>query len=258
MTPASLDLTGQRIAVTGASRGIGRALALVCAEAGADVALLARTEPDLESLALEIKAFGRRAFILPTDVSDAREVDWAFGMIADGWGGLDGLVNNAGINIRKPLVEATDDDWSKVLHTNLDSAFYCCRAAARLMKNGGSGGRIVLMSSVAGLVAVPTGVAYAATKAALNQMARTLALELGPAQIRVNAVAPWYIRTPLTEGLLDKPEYVERILRVTPLGRIGEPVDLAGPVLFLLSNASSYVTGQTLAVDGGMTVVGMP
>lgn len=250
------SLHGKRAAVTGASRGIGRAIALGFAEAGADVALIARSEEALEEVAEAIRALDRKAFVLPADVSHSREVEWAFGMIADGWGGLDILVNNAGTNIRKPIIETTDDDWQDILSTNLDSAFYCSRAAARLMVAGNTGGRILFIGSVAGIVGVPTGVPYGATKAAMSQMARTLTLELGPHGITANCIAPWYFRTALTETPLSDPAFVADVLKVTPLRRIGEMDDLVGTAIFLASAAGAYVSGQTIAVDGGMTVRG--
>ena len=250
------SLHGKRAAVTGASQGIGQALAIGLAEAGADVALIARREEALEEVAAEIRAMDRKAFVLPADVTHPREVEWAFGMIADGWGTLDILVNNAGTNIRRPLLETADEEWDQILRTNLGSAFYCARAAARLMVEGQAGGRLIFIGSVAGIVALPTGVAYAASKAALAQMARTLALELGPHGITANCVAPWYFRTPLTAGVLGDPRYVDAILQATPLGRLGEMQDLVGPVVWLASPAGGYVTGQTIAVDGGMTVRG--
>lgn len=251
--PYTLDLTGRRVAITGAGRGIGRASAIACAQAGADVALIARSEHELEALAEELRAAGHRAFVLPADVTHSREVAWAFQQIADAWGGLEGLVCNAGMNIRKPVEALTDNDWSTVLATNLTGAFHCCQAALPLMTAGAG---IVLMGSVAGLTALPTGTAYAAAKAGLHQMARTLALELGPRGIRINALAPWYVTTDLTAPLLEQPEFVERVLSVTPLGRVGTVEDVAGAVVFLLSEAAGWISGQTLAVDGGMSVVG--
>lgn len=253
MVTSPFDLTGHRIAITGASRGLGAAIARCCAEAGADVALLARSEDALEELAAELRVFDRRVFVLPTDVTHSKEVDWAFQQLSDAWGGLDGLVCNAGMNIRKPLLEMSDAEWDSVLQTDLTSMFYCVRAGVPLMQKGGS---IVLMGSVAGLVALPTGVAYAAAKAGIHQMARTLTLELGPRAIRVNAIAPWYVETPLTAGLLADPAYRASVLHATPLGRLGTPDDVAWATQFLLSRASDWISGQTLALDGGMSTLG--
>lgn len=244
---------GQRVLITGASRGIGRHLALGFAARGAHVALLARGAEALAALAREVAAKGVPELVLPCDVGDAAAVARAFDRVREAWGGLDVLIHNAGINIRKPALELETDEWHAVLRTNLDSTFHCCRAAGALL---GQGSRVVLMGSVAGVVALPTGVAYAASKAAIAQMARTLALEWGPRGIRVNCIAPWYFRTPLTEPLLSQPAFVRDILRVTPLGRIGDLDELLGAALFLASRASGYVTGHTLVVDGGMTIHG--
>jgi NAD(P)-dependent dehydrogenase (short-subunit alcohol dehydrogenase family) len=248
------SLVGRRAAITGASRGIGRALALGLAEAGADVALVARTVDALEETAAAARRLGVRALALPADVSDSAQVAAAFASIEKQWGGLDILINNAGINIRRPALEATDEDWHAVLRANLDSAFWCAREAGRLMKDGG--GRIVFVGSIAGIVAIPTGVAYAASKAGIAQMTRTLALEWARHRIRVNCIAPWYIRTPLTEELLQDEAYLKVVLRATPMRRVGAPDDLVGAAIFLCSDASAYITGQTLAVDGGMTIAG--
>ena len=248
------DLGGKRALVTGAGRGIGRAVALAMAAAGADIALNARGRDALESVAAEIRGLGRRALVLPGDVGDAAMVRSIFGTLETEWGGLDIFVSNAGMNIRKPLLELADEDWHAVLRTNLHAVFYGCREAVRLMKD--AGGRIVVLGSVAGLVAIPTGIAYAAAKAGLAQMVKNLALEWGPHGITANCIAPWYIRTALTEKLLGDPAFMRDIMRVTPLGRVGDVDDVAGVAVFLASRAAAYITGQTIAVDGGMTVHG--
>jgi NAD(P)-dependent dehydrogenase (short-subunit alcohol dehydrogenase family) len=248
------SLVGRRALVTGASRGIGRALALGLAETGADVALVARTADALEETAAAARRMGVRALALPADVSDSTQVASAFAAVERHWGGLDILINNAGINIRRPALEAADEDWHAVLRANLDSAFWCAREAGRLMKP--RGGTIVFVGSIAGLVAIPTGVAYAASKAGVAQMTRTLALEWARHKIRVNCIAPWYVRTPLTEKLLQDEAYLKLVLRATPMRRVGTPEDLVGAAIFLCSEASAYVTGQTLAIDGGMTIAG--
>lgn len=252
MTAHLFSLDGRRAVVTGASRGLGRAIALGFADAGADVALLARSKDDLDACADEIKRRGRRALVLPTDVTKSAEVVAAFDAIEKAWGGLDILVNNAGTNIRRPALDTSDEVWHTILQTNLDSAFFCSREAGKRMVPAGYG-RVIMIGSVAGVIAMPTGVAYGATKAALSHMTKSLAQEWGPNNVTVNCIAPWYFRTPLTEKLLDDPAYLARILKITPLGRTGEDRDLVGVAVFLASDASAYVTGQTLAVDGGMS-----
>lgn len=150
----------------------------------------------------------------------------------------------------------TEEEWQRIMDTNLKSAFMMSQEFAKHMKEANIKGRIINISSVAGHVALRTGVVYAATKAAMIQMTKVLAMEWGPYHINVNSIGPWYFRTPLTEKLLQDEQYVSEILSVTPLKRVGELEELVGPVVFLSSNASSYITGQTLFVDGGMTING--
>ncbi|WHX39048.1 SDR family oxidoreductase [Mesobacillus sp. AQ2] len=252
----SFDLSGKTAIVTGAGRGIGRALAVGLAEAGADVALLARTEKDLTETAGMIEELGKKALILPTDVTEREQIHTAIAEIEAKWGKIDILVNNAGMNIRSKALDATDEEWQQIMDTNLKSAFMMSQEAGRIMKSQQSGGKIINIASVAGQVALRTGVVYAATKAALMQMTKVLAMEWGQYGVNVNSIGPWYFKTPLTEKLLEDESYVKDILAVTPLKRIGELPELVGPVVFLSSDAGNYVTGQTLFVDGGMTIHG--
>lgn len=252
----SFDLSGKTAIVTGAGRGIGRALAVGLAEAGADVALLSRTEKDLTETAGMIEELGKKALILPTDVTEREQIHTAIAEIEAKWGKIDILVNNAGMNIRSKALDATDEEWQKIMDTNLKSAFMMSQEAGRIMKSQESGGKIINIASVAGQVALRTGVVYAATKAALMQMTKVLAMEWGQYGVNVNSIGPWYFKTPLTEKLLADEVYVKDILAVTPLKRIGELPELVGPVVFLSSDAGNYVTGQTLFVDGGMTIHG--
>lgn len=252
----SFRLDGKTAVITGAGRGIGRALAIAFAEAGADVAILSRTASDLEETAGNIHNQGKRALIIPCDVTKREDVQRAVQMVKDEWGSIDILVNNAGMNIRSKALDVTEEEWETIMNTNLKSAFMMAQEAGKIMKEQGTGGRIISIASVAGHVALRTGVVYAATKAAIIQMTKVLALEWGQYNINVNAIGPWYFKTPLTEKLLADPEYVKDILDVTPLKRIGELPELAGPAVFLASDAGSYVHGQTLFVDGGMTIQG--
>ncbi|MDF9297923.1 MULTISPECIES: SDR family NAD(P)-dependent oxidoreductase [Geobacillus] len=252
----SFRLDGKTALVTGAGRGIGRAIAIGFAEAGADVALIARTEADLQETASHIEQFGRKAYIYPLDVTDRKAVHDAVADVKQQAGSLDIVVNNAGMNIRTPALDVTDHEWETIMNTNLKSAFLVSQEAGRVMKEQKQGGNIINIASVAGHVALRTGVVYAATKAALIQMTKVLAFEWGRYGIRVNAIGPWYFRTPLTKTLLEDEAYVNDILAVTPLKRIGELPELVGPAVFLASDASSYITGQTLFVDGGMTIHG--
>ncbi|RSD26588.1 SDR family NAD(P)-dependent oxidoreductase [Mesobacillus subterraneus] len=252
----SFELIGKTAIVTGAGRGIGRAIAIGLAEAGADVALLGRTEESLKETAGILAEVGRKSLIIPADVTKREQVHNAIKQVKAEWGKIDILVNNAGMNIRSKALEVTDEEWQTIMDTNLKSAFMMSQEAGRMMKDQVGGGKIINIASVAGQVALRTGVVYAATKAALMQMTKVLAMEWGQYGINVNAIGPWYFKTPLTEKLLADEAYVNDILSVTPLKRIGELPELVGPVVFLSSDAGNYMTGQTLFVDGGMTIHG--
>lgn len=252
----SFRLDNQKVIVTGAGRGIGRALAIGLAEAGADVALLSRTKEDLEQTASVIRELGREALVIPTDVTSRDDIQQSIQTIMEEWGTIDVLINNAGMNIRSKALDVTDEEWQKIMDTNLKSTFMMSQEVGRIMKEKEIRGKIISISSVGGHVALRTGVVYAATKAAMIQMTKVLALEWGPYQINVNAIGPWYFKTPLTEKLLADPDYLQDILDVTPLNRVGELQELVGPAVFLASEAGNYVTGQTLFVDGGMTIKG--
>ncbi|WP_409301293.1 SDR family NAD(P)-dependent oxidoreductase [Peribacillus sp. SCS-155] len=252
----SFRLDGKTAIVSGAGKGIGKAIAIGLAEAGADVAVLARTESDLEETARLIEQAGQRAYIAVTDVTDREQVKAAVHNTAEHFGKIDILVNNAGMNIRSKALEVTDDEWKTIMDTNLKSAFMMSQETGRVMKEQESGGSIISIASVAGQVALRTGVVYAATKAAMIQMTKVLAMEWGQYGIRVNSIGPWYFNTPLTENLLKDEKYVSEILAVTPLKRVGELPELVGPAVFLAADASSYITGQTIFADGGMTIHG--
>jgi NAD(P)-dependent dehydrogenase (short-subunit alcohol dehydrogenase family) len=251
----SFQLINKIALVTGAGRGIGRALAIGLAEAGADVALFARTANDIEEVAHEIRALGRKAYPFTVDVTNREQIEEAVQQIIEQTGRLDILVNNAGMNIRSQALAVTDEEWDTIMQTNLKSAFLCSQIVGRHMQQK-EYGRIINIASVAGQVALRTGVVYAATKAAMIQMTKVLALEWGKYGINVNSIGPWYFKTPLTEKILANPDYLAEIIARTPLGRVGELEELVGPTVFFASNAANYVTGQTLFVDGGMTIYG--
>ncbi|NOU76997.1 SDR family oxidoreductase [Paenibacillus sp. LMG 31458] len=251
----SFQLINKIALVTGAGRGIGRALAIGLAEAGADVALFARTASDIEEVAHEIRALGRKAYPFTVDVTNREQIEEAVQQIIEHTGRLDILVNNAGMNIRSQALAVTDEEWDTIMQTNLKSAFLCSQIVGRHMQQK-EYGRIINIASVAGQVALRTGVVYAATKAAMIQMTKVLALEWGKYGINVNSIGPWYFKTPLTEKILANPDYLAEIIARTPLGRVGELEELVGPAVFFASDAANYVTGQTLFVDGGMTIYG--
>lgn len=249
------DLTGKKAIITGAGRGIGKALAVGLAEAGAQVAVVSRTESDLQEVVQAIEANGGVACPIAADVTEAGAAEKVVAQALDALGGLHILVNNAGMNIRKKAHEVSEAEWDRIMDLNLKAAFFLSQAAAWTMCEQRYG-RIVNIASVAGLVALRTGVAYGASKAGVIQMTRVLALEWSKFGVNVNAIAPWYFRTPLTEALLNDEAFVQEVLQRTPSGRIGDVEDLVGPTIFLSSDAAAYISGQTIAVDGGMSVYG--
>ncbi|MBH0169887.1 MAG: SDR family NAD(P)-dependent oxidoreductase [Bacillota bacterium] len=251
----SFSLKGKTALVTGAGRGIGQAIAIGYAEAGADVIIVSRTQSDLEKTAQLIERAGTKAYLFEADVTNKDQVKGIFETLDSEQVGVDILVNNAGMNIRSKALDVSDEEWDTIMHTNLRSAFWFSQQAGLRMKQAG-GGKIITISSVAGHVALRTGVVYASTKAAIIQMTKNLALEWGQYGINVNSIGPWYFKTPLTEKLLADEKYLQDILAVTPQKRVGELPDLVGPAVFLASEAADYVNGQTLFVDGGMTIQG--
>ncbi|HXX66284.1 MAG TPA: glucose 1-dehydrogenase [Polyangiaceae bacterium] len=248
----SFDLAGQVALVTGAARGIGRACAVALAQKGADVALGLHDARSDESLVGVIEGLGRRALALQMDVTRTAEIAQATEAALREFGRIDILVNNAGIGLPAPAEEVTEDDFDRTLRVNLKGTFFVSQAVARSMIARGRG-RIVNLSSQAGFVALATESVYCMTKAAIAHLTKCLAVEWGPRGVNVNAVAPTFIRTPGTEKWLRDEAFRHKVLSRIPLGRVGEPADVAGAVLFLASPAASLVNGATLLVDGGWT-----
>jgi NAD(P)-dependent dehydrogenase (short-subunit alcohol dehydrogenase family) len=240
-------LEGEIAVVTGGGSGIGRAVALAFAAAGAQVVVLDARETAASQVAEEI---GISAHALAADVTNADAIERSFADIALRHGHIDVLFNNAGINRRQPSLEMALDDWNAVIAVNMTGMFICARAAVRHMIPGG---RIVNTASMLGLSGgwYPN-IAYQATKGAVVNMTRSWAVEWAPRQIRVNAVAPGPVRTPFIAALTDQPDLVAQLEQLTPLRRLAEVEDVTGPVLFLASSASAMVTGHILPVDGGM------
>lgn len=249
------SLEGKKAIVTGGGRGIGKALAIGLAEAGADVAVVARTPGDLEQVASEIDALGRKAHTILADITKQEEHERIVNETLQNLGGLHILVNNAGMNIRTKALEVSERDWDRVVDLNLKAVFFMTQAAGRVMC-GQKYGKVINIVSVAGQVALRTGVAYGSSKAGLIHMTKVLALEWAKYGVNLNAIAPWYFRTPLTEKLLSDEAFLQEVLEHTPMGRIGDVQELVGPAVFLASDAASYITGQTISVDGGMTIYG--
>jgi NAD(P)-dependent dehydrogenase (short-subunit alcohol dehydrogenase family) len=255
MSPERFDLDGRTALVTGAARGLGRAVALALAEAGADVALGLRDKLRDGGLADEVRALGRRALPLQMDVTHLDEIDAAIATTVEEFGSLDLLVNNAGGGAGDSPAEAVSvADFDYTVDVNLKGTFFACRAAFAPMRERGFG-RIVNLSSQAALIALPGESVYCLTKAAVSHLTRCLAIEWGRHGIAVNAVAPTFIRTPGTEPALSDPEFRAEVEeRIAALHRIGEPDDVAGGVVFLCSPAASLITGETLVIDGGWTI----
>ena len=247
------DLTGQVALVTGAARGLGRAISLALAHAGADVALGLRDVNTGGELAKEIEALGRRALPLQMDMTQLDQVSRAVEDTAAQFHSVDILVNNAGVAPENPAENVREQDFDLTLAVNLKGTFFASQAAGRLMIRQNRG-CIINMSSQAGFVALPTESIYCMTKAAIAHLTKCLAVEWGKYNIRVNAVAPTFIRTPGTESALADPAFRNDVTeRIAALHRIGEPMDVAGSVVFLASPAASMITGHTLLIDGGWT-----
>ena len=251
MTPSLFDLTNKKAIVTGGGRGLGRAIAIGLAQFGADVALVSRTQSELEITAREIEKTGRAALVYPADVSKKADIDRIVGDVVAKWGRVDILINNAGVDAANPAIDYTEDDWDFVLDVNLKGYFLFAQACAREMRKTG-GGAIVNNSSICGDVAIKNIVAYNASKGGVNMLTRTLAVEWAPYNIRVNAFSPAYMEAFMPGAASEHDAKKEQSIRdLTPLGRRGKPEELVGPVVFLASDASSYVTGEVLMVDGG-------
>jgi NAD(P)-dependent dehydrogenase (short-subunit alcohol dehydrogenase family) len=247
------SLTGQVALVTGAARGLGKAISLALADAGADVALGMRDVNAQGDVAAQIKAMGRRALALQMDVSRLDQIFRAVDDTVKNFGRLDILVNNAGLAPDNLAENVREEDFDLTLAVNLKGTFFASQAAGRVMIRQKSG-RIINLSSQAGFVALPTESVYCMSKAAIAHLTKCLAIEWGKYNITVNAVAPTFIHTPGTEGALATPEFrAEVVERIAALHRVGEPMDVAGAVVFLASSAASLITGETILIDGGWT-----
>lgn len=246
-------LAGRTALVTGAGKGLGRAIALGFAGAGADVVLMARTRADLEAVAREVEALGRQALVAVADATDSRQVDAAVEQAVARFGRIDVLAHAAGGSLRKPSVEVTDEEWDGVISANLSSTFKVCRAVGRHMLAQGSGS-IINLSSTAGMRGRAGNAPYSAAKAAVINLSRALAMEWAPKGVRVNVLAPGRFLTPLTEAEMSVPEKYAAFVRQVPLGRIGKPEEIQDIAVWLASDASAYVTGSTITLDGGQTL----
>ncbi len=247
------DLTERTALVTGASRGLGRAISLALAHAGADVALGLRDPGQAADLAAAIEGMGRRALRVRMDVRDLGQISAAVDEVMATFGRLDILVNNAGLGPSAPAEDVSEANFDLTVDVNVKGVFFASQAAGRVMIRQGYG-RIISLSSQAGFVALPTESVYCLTKAAVAHLTRCLAVEWGRHGITVNAVAPTFIETPGTEADLADPAFrADVVERIAGLHRIGQPMDVAGAVVFLASPAASLITGATLLIDGGWT-----
>jgi NAD(P)-dependent dehydrogenase (short-subunit alcohol dehydrogenase family) len=246
-TTPTFRLDGQRALVTGASKGIGRAAAVALAEAGAEVVLAARSTAELEATVAALAGRGLRARAVTLDVTDRAAVRRA---VAE-HGPFSVLVNNAGTNIREPFLEVQDASLDALMDLNIRAMFTVAQAVARGMAEAGQGGSIINLSSINGHVAGANRSVYSATKHAVEGMTKALAFELGPKGVRVNAIAPGFVETPLTKPVLDDPNFRAQVVRSMPMGRLMQVEDIMGAVVFLASDASRMVNGLSLVVDGG-------
>jgi NAD(P)-dependent dehydrogenase (short-subunit alcohol dehydrogenase family) len=243
-------LDGKVSIVTGASRGLGEAMAEALAEAGSHIVLAARSEEALDAVAEKVRARGVKALVLPTSVEEEGQLDRLVEQTMDEFGRIDVLVNSAGTTARRPAIDSSVEEWDRVLAVNLRSVFLLCQKVARIMMKQG-GGKIINVASLLSEIGVPFIPAYAASKGGVRQLTKALAVEWAEHNIRVNAIGPGYFRTELTEPLYHDPERYRRIMDRLAIKRWGKPDDLKGAVVYLASRASDYVTGQILYVDGG-------
>lgn len=249
------SLKNKRALITGATRGIGKAIAEEFIGLGADIFIISRDEKDIVKEVVRYTREHQKIEGMKCDVTNERDRKKLFDKINRLWGGLDILVNNAGTNTRKGTLENTSADYDKIMDLNVKSVFELCKLFYPLLKKSAEPS-IVNIVSVAGMTSVGTGSPYAISKAGIIQFSKYLAVEWAGDGIRVNSVAPWYIKTSLTEPVLKKPEYNKSVLSRTPMGRVGEPYEVASVAAFLAMTASSYVTGECISVDGGFLKFG--
>jgi NAD(P)-dependent dehydrogenase (short-subunit alcohol dehydrogenase family) len=253
MSDALFDLSGKIALVTGASRGLGQSFARTLARAGADLAVTSRKIDDLAVTTAEVRALGRQCLPVALDVRDHQSIQDAVAAIDMHFGRIDILVNNAGCNIRKPALDVTWDDWNTILDTNLRGAFFVAQAAARGMTQRGYG-RIINIGSVTSVAGYAGLGPYGASRGGIRQLTMSLAADWGSCGITVNCLAPGWFRTRQNEMLYQNPGWVEYLCERIPLKRPGQPEDLDGAIVFLASESSRYITGQTLLVDGGISI----
>lgn len=249
------SLKGKKVLITGGTKGIGLAAARIFLESDAEVFVVARNEERIKELISSYKGKGCVIYGVSADVGTKNGILKIFKKLEKHWKSFDVLVNNAGFNIRKKSDEYTDKEFDSIINTNLKSVFnISVKSLPYLLRSKNPS--VINLSSVAGLTSLKTGSPYAITKAGIIQFTKNLAVEWADYNIRVNAIAPWYIKTPLTEKLLNDKKFLQSVISRTPMKRYGTPGEVANVIAFLASDASSYVTGQCIAVDGGFSVYG--
>ena len=249
------NLSGKKALITGGTKGIGLAIAEEFLKLGAEIFVVARNNTLLKEKLTQWNKHGFVVLGASKDLSDSEDRIDLVGDVKNHWDNFDILVNNVGTNIRKKTIEFTPEEYEKVLNTNLISAFELSRLFYPMLKKS-ENGSVVNITSVAGLTHLRTGSPYGMTKAAMVQLTKNLAVEWAEAKIRVNAIAPWYIDTPLVENLMKNKAYYDEVIERTPLKRIGKPEEVASLAAYLCMDKASYITGQTIAVDGGFTIYG--
>ena len=253
MAQLSFNLEDKVFVVTGGSRGIGLAIAKILLDQNAKVMICGRKQEGLDEAGRELNG-GDRFRAISAHVAKAEEVERLFDTAMEAFGRIDGLINNVGMNIATGLIDADPGLWSKIIDSNLNGTFLCCRKAGQIMR-GQQKGKIVSISSIAGRRSAPFMGIYGVAKAGIEMLTKVVAQELAPFNVQVNAVAPGMVRTKFSQPFWSNEAFYEQIVKSIPMGRIAEPIDVAWPVLFLCSEASDFITGQTLMVDGGSSVV---
>ncbi|PLT30052.1 SDR family NAD(P)-dependent oxidoreductase [Peribacillus deserti] len=248
------DLKGKRILVTGGSKGLGLDIALSFARLGSKVVITGRKQSALEEAAIQLRKYQEDCTFITSDMQDVESVRKMVDEAARHMGGLDVLVNNAGINIAKPAVEVTEEDWDQVVDTNLKGLFFCSQQAGRYLIPQGSGKIINIVSQMA-FVGFYDRAAYCSSKGGAVQLTKALAVEWAEHHINVNAVAPTFIETEMTKPMFEDRTFYENVIGRIPLGELAQPSDVTGAVLFLASNMGNFITGETIKVDGGWTAI---
>lgn len=249
------ELKEKKVLVVGGSKGIGKDIALAFARLGSEVVITGRNEDDLSQTTEELRKFNPNSFYLTADIQNVTEIynmiDSAFSRL----GRIDVLINNAGINIPKPALDVTEEDWDRVLDTNLKGTFFCSQRAGKYMIQQRTAGKIINIVSQMAFVGYIKRAAYCSSKGGAVQLTKALAIEWAEHQIKVNAVAPTFIETDFTKTMFDDQEFYQDVLRRIPLGTMAKPNDVTGAVLFLASDLANFVTGETIRVDGGWTAI---